>query len=142
MMKPVLLATEFAIASFVKELRARDNGFDQTGKPVARGEGALPHGINGGIVGQLKTPAEGVGKELAGEILKKISSALASQVFPQANYAGPLAASREDGMGIHRMACQIDRATFTDGAVAFKCETERVKTRMAASAELVLPVLC
>ena len=134
------LACSFArvvLATPIEELRAGDDRLDQAAEAVAVGREPLAHGLDGRIVRGQQAAPQGVGQQLAAEVVDELVLALLGEVAAQAVEARPLAAVGEGRAGIDRPAAEVEVAELADRAVAFEDQADRVEPLVAAGAALV-----
>ena len=127
--------------SFIPELRAQDDGFDQRIKTIAlRGKIGL-HGIDQRFVGELQRPIERVSEQLAAKVVDELVLAMIADEIAQTFKANAVDAAGIGDGGIDGPPGQVFGAHIADGSVAFIGQAKGIKTLVAGGAEGIRAML-
>src|SRR5258708_4049844 len=124
-------------ASWIHELRACDNSFDQRSEAIAVGGQRGSHTLDGGLIGEQERPPERVCEQFSAEIVDEILLAMLAYVRLHANESGSLAAAGKNRLGIDRMAGEVLGPPLTDRSVAFERQAERIEARVTRGADRI-----
>ena len=89
----------FGFDPLVPELRAGDDRLDQAAEAAAVGRQPRSHGVDRRVVRRDQAPPEGVGQQLAAEVVDELLAALRLEVGAEPLDARPLAAAGERRRG-------------------------------------------
>ena len=93
--------------------------------------------FDGFVVRRYKAASQGVGQQLAAEVVDKLVAPALVEVSPQSVDAISLAAAGKRRARVDGPAAQVDGAELADGPIAFVGQPDRVEPRVAAGAALV-----
>ena len=89
------------------------------------------------VVRRQQAASQGVGQQLAAEVVDKLVAPALVEVGSQPVDSSPLAAAGKRRAGVHGPAAQVDGAELADGPVTFEGQSDRVEPRVAARTALV-----
>src|SRR5205085_11048641 len=85
---------------------------------------------------------QGIGEQLATEVVDKLVLALRAEIMAQAVESRPVATIGKGRLRLHGPATEVAGAAFADGAVALEGEADRIEALVTAGAGLVLAMAC